>query len=123
MLDSRSCAALATLIPDLPQLKRLALSKNHNIGQEGIVPLMTSLTAHNSLEKLLLGKTDIGVEDCQASSMNLKELDIGFNDLPPEGVELIVAGLHCNNMLEELHMYNSNFSLQNTTPGFTTGNN
>ena len=29
---------------------------------------MTSLTAHDSLQELLLGKTGIGVEDCEAMS-------------------------------------------------------
>ena len=128
-LDSESCTVLAHLIPLVPHLKKLNLSDNHNIGQGGTVPLVTSLTAHNSLEKLLLDNTGIGVEDCRAlskllsSSTSLKELDISCNDLPPAAVELIISGLHHNTTLKWLDMgshlllheiINSHFSLQNT---------
>ena len=119
-LNSESCAALAHLIPHMPHLKILDLSQNSNIGQGRTVPLITSLTAHNSLEKLVLCKTRLGVEDCQAlsellsSSTSLKELNIGGNNLPPEAVELIISGLHHNTTLERLIMYYSHFSLQNT---------
>ena len=117
-LDSESCAVLVHLIPHVPHLKKLYLSFNLNIGQGGAVPLMTSLTVHNSLEELLLDMTGIGVEDCQAlsellSSTSLKTLYIS-NDLPPEAVELIISGLHHNTTLKELDMWGSHFSLQNT---------
>ena len=126
-LDSESCAVLAHLIPHVPHLKKLNLSNNHNIGQGGTVPLVTSLTAHNSLEELELVETGIGVEDCRAlselllSSTSLKELDIRRNTLPPEAVELIISRLHHNTILKELrvggflsNMNGSHFSLQNT---------
>ena len=119
-LDSESCAMLAHLVPHVPHLKKLDLSNNPNIGQGGTVPLMTSLTTHNSLQKLWLNKTGIGVEDCQAlsellsSSTSLKKLEISHNDLPPEAVELIISGLHHNTTLKWLYMFDSHFSLQNT---------
>ena len=119
-LDSQSCAVLAHLIPHVPHLKKLNLSYNRNIGQGGTVPLMTSLTAHNSLEELKLCGTGIGVEDCRALSellslsTTLKELDISHNTLPPEAVELIISGLHHNTTLKWLNMWGSHFSLQNT---------
>ena len=119
-LDSEFCAALAHLIPHMPHLKKLDLSDNPNIGQGGTVPLITSLTTHNSLEKLDLYKTRLGLEDCQAlsellsSSTSLKELNIGGNNLRPEAVELIISGLYHNTTLERLNMWGSHFSLQNT---------
>ena len=119
-LDLESCATLAHLIPHMPHLKELNLSKNYNIGQGGAVPLITSLTANNSLEELLLEETGIGVEDCRAlsellsSSTCLKVLYIGINDLPSEAVELIISGLHHNTTLERLVMWFSRFSFQNT---------
>ena len=119
-LDSEFCAALAHLIPHMPHLKKLNLSNNLNIGQGGAVPLITSLTAHNSLEELELGGTGIGVEDCRAlsellsSSTSLKALIISDNNLPPEAVELMVSGLHHNTTLERLNMWGSHFSSQNT---------
>ena len=118
-LDSESCTTCVHLIPHMPHLKIIRLSDNP-IGQGGTVPLMTSLTAHNSLEELLLEQTRIGVEDCQALSellslsTSLKELDISDNYLPPEAVKLIISGLHHNTTLERLIMYESHFSLQNT---------
>ena len=118
-LDSESCAVLVHLIPHVPHLKTLYLSVNPNIGQGGTVPLMTSLTVHNSLEELLLYNTGIGVEDCQALSellslsTSLKELDISDNPLPPAAVELIISGLHHNTTLMELAANESHFSLQN----------
>ena len=119
-LDSECCAVLAHLIPHVPHLKKLYLFNNHHIGQGGTVPLMTSLTVHNSLEELLLGNTGIGVEDCRALSellslsTSLKVLDISENSLPPEAVELIISGLHHNTTLKLLSMDDSHFSLQNT---------
>ena len=110
---------LVHLIPHMSHLKKLILSSNP-ICQGGAVPLITSLTAHNSLVKLLLTDTGLGVEDCRAlsellsSSTNLKELDIGDNDLPHEALELVISGLHHNTTLEKLKMYCSHFSLQNT---------
>ena len=118
-LDSGSCAALAHLIPHVPHLKTLHLTGNPNIGQGGTVQLITSLTAHNSLE-LHLSDTGIGVEDCQAlsellsSSTSLKKLDISENYLLSEAVELIISGLHHNTTLTWLNMNLSHFSLQNT---------
>ena len=119
-LDAESCVALAHLIPHMPHLKKLKLSNNPNISQGGAVPLMTSLTAHGSLEMLLLEETHIGVEDCRAlsellsSSKSLKKLDIGGNALPPEAIELIISGLHHNTTLNTLYMIHSHFSLQHT---------
>ena len=117
-LDSESCTTYVNLIPHMPHLKIIRLSDNP-IGQGGTVPLMTSLTAHNSLEELLLDKTGIGVEDCRAlsellSSTSLKKLDISHNTLSPEAVELIISGLHHNTTLMELAANESHFSLQNT---------
>ena len=115
-LDSGSCATLAHLIPHVPNLKGLNLSDNPNIGQGGAVPLITSLTADDSLEWLGVSRTGIDVEDCQAlsellsSSTSLKELDISFNALPSEAVELIISGLHHNTSLEWLHMGGSSFT-------------
>ena len=118
-LYSEFCAVVAHLIPHVPHLKKLDLSDNPNIGQGGAVPLITSLTAHNSLEELALGITRLGVKDCQAlsellSSTSLKKLYIGGNDLPPEAVQLIISGLHHNTTLKKLDMWCSHFSLQNT---------
>ena len=119
-LGPDSCVALAHLIPDMPHLKKLDLSNNPNIGQGGVVPLITSLTACNSLETLWLLNTGIGVKDCQAlsellsQSKSLKELHIGGNDLPPEAVELIISGLGLNATLEWLWMTNSQISLLET---------
>ena len=79
--DTESCETLAHFIPHMPHLKTLFLSDNHSIGQA--LPLIASLTAHNSLQELFLGVTEIGVEDCQAlgellsSSTSLKRLFIG----------------------------------------------
>ena len=112
-LHSESCAVLAHLISHMPHLKMLELSFNCNIGQGGAVLLITSLTADNSLEKFGLGTTGIGVEDC-CYYPSLKVLDIGWNDLPPEAVELIISGFHHNTTLKKLDMWDSYFSLQNT---------
>ena len=119
MLDAQFCVTLANLIPHMPQLKKLNLSCNPNIGQGGAVPLITSLTGHNSLEELLYN-AGIGVEDCRSlsellsSSTSLKELRTGHNALPPKAVELIISGLHQNTTLEKVNMVVSQFSLQNT---------
>ena len=119
-LDSLSCVALAHLIPHVPHLKKLYLFDNPNIGKGGTLPLIRSLTAHKSLEKLWLYNTGIGVEDCRAlsellsSSTSVEWLDISWNDLPPEAVELIINGLYGNTTLKQLIITDSHFSLQNT---------
>ena len=115
--DTESCETLAHFIPHVPHLKTLFLSDNHSIGQA--LPLIASLTAHNSLQELFLGVTESGVEDCQAlsellsSSTSLKRLFIA-NPLSPERVEPIINGLRHNNTLERLIVMLSHFSLQNT---------
>ena len=119
-LDSESCAILAYLILHTPHLNTLRLHNNRNIGQGGTVTLIRSLTACNSFEALMLGKTGIGVEDCGAlskllsSSTSLKKLNISWNDLPPKAIDLIISGFQYNTTLEWLHMWHSHFSLQNT---------
>ena len=120
-LDSESCAVLADLIPHMPHLRILNLSNNYSIGQGGTVPLITSLTTHNSLKKLLLKCTRIDVEDYRAlsellsSSTSLKKLDIGGNHFTPEAVELITSGLHHNTTLKRLDMSYSSFSVYRST--------
>jgi len=115
----RSCGALALLVQNLPHLKELSLFAN-SIGPGGAVWLLTSLTAHNSLEKLWLEQTGIGVEDCQAlskllsSSTSLKELNISWNALSSEAIELVISGLYHNISLDKLWVWGSHFSLQNT---------
>ena len=100
-----------------PHLRELSLSF---IDQGGVVPLITSLSAHKSLEKLTLGRIESGVEDYHALnklislSKSLKELCIGGNYSPPEAIELIISGLHHNTALKKLNMRTSHFSLQNT---------
>ena len=121
-LNSESCVTLSHLIPHMCHLKELDLSRNSDIGPGGTVPLIRSLTAQNSLEKLHLGVrfTVIGVEDCQAlsellsSSKSLKELTIGDCNLSPEAVELILCGLRRNTTLKQLCVDGSLFSLQNS---------
>ena len=121
-LNSESCQNLAHLIPHAPHLKKLNLSHNQNIGKEGAVTLLSSLSAHNSLEELLLVDTGIGVEDCKAlskvlahsSCTHLKELYIGLNILPPEAVEPIISELYHNMTLESLNINNSHFHFKNT---------
>jgi len=119
-LNSESCAALAHLIPHMPHLKELNLSANRNIGPGGAVPLIRSMEARNSLEMLDLYDAAIGVEDCQAltellsSSTSFTCLNVGSNDLPAEGIELIIGGLYHNTTLKWLLMSDSHFSTQNT---------
>ena len=118
LLDSESCATLANLILHMPHLNTLRLHINPNIGQGGAVPLIRSLTTHNSLEELVLGETGIGVEDCRALSELLSlstslKKRLNISDLPPEAVELIISGLHPNTSLKRLDIGRSHFSLQN----------
>jgi len=104
----------------MPHLKVLNLSFNPNIGPEGAVPLIRSLGALESLEELDFNKTAIGVEDCRALSELLSVstshrcLDVGDNDLPPEGVELVISGLSHNTTLKQFYVHGSHFSRQNT---------
>ena len=101
----------------IPYLRELSLSF---VSHEGAVPLITSLLAQNSLEKLTLGRIGIGVEDYHALnklislSKSLKQLNISGNYPPPEAMELIISGLKHNTTLECLNMRSSHFSLQNT---------
>ena len=70
----------------------------------GIVPLMPSLTAHNSFLKLLLNQdwywmwrtVKHSVNCYHHASMSLKQLVLLQ--------KLFVGGLHCNNTLEKLHV-------------------
>ena len=118
-LDSKSCEALADLVPHMPHLKRLNLSDNPNIGKGGAVSLITSLRANNSLISLWLSETGIGVQDCQALrkllySTSLRGLNIRENFIPPKAVELIIDGFQHTPTLKTLNMTNSCFSPKNS---------
>ena len=104
-------------IPDLLKIRELDLSRNP-LGRGGAVSLLTSPLVDN-LEDLRLEGTGIGVEDCHAlsellsSSPTLRRISISHNDLPPEVVELIIAGLKHHPMLEKLDIGGSQFNVQN----------
>ena len=104
-------------IPKLMKFRQLFLS-NNPLGRQGAVSLLNSPLVHN-LEGLSLAKTGIGVEDCQALSellsfsSILQRIDISYNDLTSEAVEHIITGLKNHTALEELHIVQSRFNLQN----------
>ena len=104
-------------IPELLKLKELDLSFNP-LSRGGAVSLLNSPLVHN-MEELSLVMTGIGVEDCQALSKllasfpTLQRIKISGNDLPPEAVGLIIAGLKNHIVLEELIIGGSQFNTQN----------
>ena len=104
-------------IPELLKLRGLDLFGNP-LGRGGAVSLLKSPLVPN-LEGLSLYRTRIGVEDCQALSEllsvfpTLQKIDISYNALPPEAVELIITGLKNHTALEELDIGGSQFNLQN----------
>ena len=135
-LDSDSCAIFTRLVPHMPNLQKLDLSRNP-IMQGGAAPLITSLIGHNSLEELTLPSISIGSEGCQAlgkmlsTSTTIKKLTIDsftvpldsqYNDdddddetvLPKENTELIINGLRNNKTLKELSIKCSRFSQQSS---------
>ena len=113
-----SASNLVHLVQAVPHLKGLALDLD---ADPETVPLIMSLTAHNSLQHLNLRINGIGMEECRAlsklvsSSTPLKWLDIGENKILSEAVELIISKLHCNATLVRLDIYRNDFSLQNTS--------
>ena len=121
-LDSKSCKAIAHLIPHVPDLKRFCYSYTDRIVEIGTVQLIRSLKALKFLEKLELHISNISVEDCKAlsellsSSTSLNFLDItSLNDaLPSEAVGPIITELCHNTGLETLVMSFPHFSLDNT---------
>ena len=103
----------------VPHLKEFAFVPGICPGEavpEETVLLITALTAHNSLECLLLSKID--VEDCQVLhellSSCLKWLHILGGYLLPEALELIISGLHSNTALTRLDMEKNMFSHHNS---------
>ena len=110
-------SSLGHLVSCVPHLKELAF--DFDIGP---APLIISLIAHNSLERLSIGGLVAihSVEDWQAlhellsSSTSLKWLDISDSNLPTEAIDLIISGLHSNIVLTRLDMDGNRFSLQNT---------
>ena len=81
--------------------------------------LITSLTKFSTIRKLHLSDTGIGFEDCKAlsellaTSKYIEVLNIGCNELSPDGIQLIIGGLSHNTSLEKLDMRHSKFSSQN----------
>ena len=92
--------------PAMLKLNRLNLSYNL-LGNGGATQLLRSSMGH-CIGVLHLHKTGIGVEDCQAlgellsSSPTLWHLDVSYNDLTPEAVQLLFNGLQHNPTLEHL---------------------
>ena len=104
-------------IPQLLKLRELHLSSNP-LGRGGAVSLLKSPLVY-SLVELRLAETGIGVEDCQAVSElftvspTLQRLNISYNALHPESVELIISGLKNHTVLEKLSIAGSQFNLRN----------
>ena len=119
-ITSETCNLLSKHTDLLQNLEYLNLFNNRPIGRGGAVTLITSLTQFGTIRELNLDATGIGFEDCKAlsellaSSKYMKVLDIGGNDLSPDSIQCIIDGLSRNTSLEELGMYNSNFSSENT---------
>ena len=101
-------------IPQLMKLRKFLLLGNR-LGRGGAVLLLNSPLVHN-LEEFSLARTGIGVEDCQAlskllsTSPTLQWLNISYNALPPEAVELIITGLKNNTVLKVLSIVGSLFT-------------
>ena len=92
------------------------------IGRGGAVNLITSLSKFSIIRELDLTETGIGFEDCKAlnellaSSKCIEVLDIGWNKLSSESINLIIDGFSVvshNTSLEKLDMSHSNFSSEN----------
>ena len=104
-------------LQELLKLTTLRLFSNP-LGRGGAVALLKSPLVR-TLERLSLGGTGIGVEDCQAlsellsSSPTLQSIDISWNDLPPDAVEIIITGIKNHTLLERLIIGGSQFNLQN----------
>ena len=119
-ITSENCNHLSKHTDLLQHLQYLNLFYNCPIGRGGAVNLITSLTKFSTIRELNLDATGIGFEDCKAlsellaSSKYIKVLGVGGNNLSSDSVQFIVDGLSHNTSLEELSMYNSNFSSENT---------
>ena len=104
------------------RMKQLSLLGNDDIGRAGAVELLSVVAAFPCLTTLNLRDTDIGLEDCQvlgrmmASHTQLKELDIGYNSLSSEAIQLVISGIGSNEntKLEKLILFINTFTLENT---------
>ena len=100
-------------------MKQLSLSGNDGIGA---VELLSVVAAFSCLTTLNLDETNIGLEDCQvfvrimSSHTQLKELNIGYNSLSSEAIQLVISviGSNENTKLEKLILFINTFSLENT---------
>ena len=116
-LTSDTCNLLSKC--NLQHLEYLDLSANCDVGRGGAVNLITSLTKFSTIRELHLWGTGIGFEDCKAlsellaSSKYIQVLDIGYNELSPDSIQVIVDGLSHNTSLEKLIMNLSNFGFNN----------
>ena len=115
-----TCNLLSKQKQLLQHLEYLDLNRNKKVGSGGAVNLIISLTKYSNIRYLDLMGTKIGFEDCKAlyemltSSRHIQVLDISYNYLSPETIQLIVDGLSQNTSLEILKIYNcSNFSSEN----------
>ena len=103
-------------------MKQLSLWGNNGIGRAGAVELLSVVAAFPCLTTLNLWHTNIGLEDCQvlgrmmSSHTQLKELDIGYNSLSSEAIQLVMSGFGSNEntKLEKLILSINTFSLENT---------
>ena len=101
------------------RMKQLSLSGNDGIGA---VELLSVVAAFSCLTTLNLDETNIGLEDCQvfvrimSSHTQLKELDIGYNSLSSEAIQLVISGIGSNEntKLEKLILFINTFTLENT---------
>ena len=104
------------------RMTQLSLWGNGGIGRAGAVELLSVVAAFPCLTTLDLSRTNIGLEGCQvlsrmmSSHTQLKELDIGFNSLSSEAIQLVISGIGSNEntKLEELILSFNTLSLETT---------
>ena len=108
-LDRRACDVLAEGVQRMPCLERLDLGRNPLIGCGGAVQLVSSL--HSSkLRELSMSGTGISDPDFECiasyihSTTSLESLDIGWNDISVESIDLLCKGLSANSSMRRLDM-------------------
>nr|XP_061796665.1 NACHT, LRR and PYD domains-containing protein 12-like [Nerophis lumbriciformis] len=106
-LDKGSCHLLASVLSSPSNLRHLDLSSNYDVSDEEVEILSKGLASpHCNLEVLTLSRCSITKKGCislaealKVTPSHLLELDLRWNNLSDEGVEILSKGLASPNCI------------------------
>ena len=105
-----SASSIAMILRQINDLHHLALEES-NLGEEELTEILTALSTRPLLEELHLRDNNIDRVGCAtlgallgSKTLNVKSLSLPNNEIDDEGLQMLVAGMTNNTIIEQLSL-------------------